>query len=1092
MRTNRPILMGITMAALFSFSLVNSYFAECSETKYSLSTDDGLRLDLSDQGQVTGCWIGNDPLAMTGQGGFFIADYKRQPEPVNMLSNPGFEDGFEGWYCHSPGFQFIDSSVYHNGAASACIRITKDDGENSSSVTRLLAVKPNAKYRVSFWTMRENCAKIPNTYISEIDAAGNFIDPQIYVESGPVADNEWLFVSKDITTGPDTAEILVRTGIYQSTGTVWLDDFSVTEDKKEYIPVPGAVTDVTGNRLSFVNRIDDEQIEIRATATGGTDKIIIEGAIRNLLSAEGGTRNFSREERSIALSFRLPFDAAGWTWFDDNEESRIIGEDGIYQYVTPNVNPVLAGDGICSIYPYATVINGDRGLAWGIPLEKGPRIYTLGYDSAGKYMFVTFYFGLTAPGERHDTATFSFTIFRNLNPGWGMRAALERYYAFYPDSFKKRPTYEAYLNYTGAEKFIESTHQLELKPGGRRIEDASDFGEGYKFLYHFGGCYHYIFYPTNDSSEMPSDEDVLQFLNERVELEKEHPELAPYLPTSALLEKINKGADGKILYIEDTGWKAFNPNGPDGWGLNFYVNEDPGISDALKLKIQDRLNSYSSMYPGHEPFSACITGDAIEGYYGVGRRPSYRPEHMAASDVPLTFGCTNLEPAIANGIYSFHKNVLWPLSEEAQVVVCGNSNRYTQSFTLPFVDIPMMESDWDIGHPGRLERYMRSMLHNKIWRFWYNTSYPWSPATGDSIRYFFNRGLAYAAYPAVSTMEDADIETYRSLYRRYVPAIEKLNSAGWEPIPYVETDDAYVVVERYGSFNSENLFFTLRNYADDSKTVRVIFDAAGLGIPEKQIPGLYAYRLLDGNPIELVEDPLSLDTTVEGNGASAFGIGTAEGLARYALLEVDKGMNRVERLFGSELKSKKSRGNYTLSKITQLRQMIKRNIKSDDLLLSHFKAQQILDLLRSYMATTAPVDLAKLFFRMKSDLSQGTMALLNVDVVCEPVTEAFAGGEAVASMEIANHGVLPLSISEVEIISPWREVSHANRGAVVLPPVITPGERGVYTIKLSLPEAPRRSLLPFLICIKGSVDGKEFQVCRVIDVNIVSPIVKIR
>ena len=42
-------------------------------------------------------------------------------------------------------------------------------------------------------------------------------------------------------------------------------------------------------------------------------------------------------------------------------------------------------------------------------------------------------------------------------------------------------------------------------------------------------------------------------------------------------------------------------------------------------------------------------------------------------------------------------------------------------------------------------------------------------------------------------------ERDRPLFKRYIPLIRRLNTAGWQPITYATSSDASVYVERYGS-----------------------------------------------------------------------------------------------------------------------------------------------------------------------------------------------------------------------------------------------------------------------------------------------------
>jgi len=104
-----------------------------------------LRLELSDAGRIAGMQIGPTALPLIGAGGFAIADFQDQPPPVNLVPNPGFEDGARGWRL-SKG-QTLDRQVFHAGAVSARLEVP-GPSPGSSTLEVFVPVKPNTRYRV--------------------------------------------------------------------------------------------------------------------------------------------------------------------------------------------------------------------------------------------------------------------------------------------------------------------------------------------------------------------------------------------------------------------------------------------------------------------------------------------------------------------------------------------------------------------------------------------------------------------------------------------------------------------------------------------------------------------------------------------------------------------------------------------------------------------------------------------------------------------------------------------------------------------------------------------------------------------------------
>jgi len=662
--------------------------------------------------------------------------------------------------------------------------------------------------------MRRDCG-VTGAYVSERDDANKLTGTITQIgRTVPKADGVWHHLVWELRTQPATTRLNIRGDIYNSTGTIWLDDFLIGEVPDDiYTPIQGRAT-AAGDAVRITGGLPDTGLELEATLRGDDECIRVDGVVRDTTG----------DDRAVGVRFALPLDAEGWTWYDDASEARGIepAERYAYTYKTE------AGAGECSIYPWSAISGPDAGLTFALPVSQGPRIFVIEHNQRAPQTTVTFYFGLSADaGQNPSRAPFSFVIYRH-DPAWGMRSAMERYYRLFPESFVKRMNFEGYLNYANLESFDPVTHTV-----GHRyatLDDAGDFGEGYKFLYHVHGCYDFRMVPYDDPKR-PSDEWVISALSEMVEQEKDKPR--GYVPSSETLRKLVYDSEGHIRYIGDTRYfraqEGYNHNDWPGWGLNFRVNEGPDVSDHISQVCTAKLEDYAAT--DHLPWDACVTADAIEGYHSERYGLNYRREHWATTLLPLTFGRDSLAPAMSNNIWDFHHKYWWPTTDQHQVAIYGNSNGYHQIFTAPYIDVPMIEGMWDRDHWDRFERYLRAVSHHKTWRWWrvpgarggYGEDDP------EQVRRHFAAGLAYAIYPCMGVMGER-AEKYRAQFRQYVPAIEELSIAGWEPVPYATTD-AGVIIERYGSYEGGELHLALRNYSEEEVEATVALDLDGLGIP---------------------------------------------------------------------------------------------------------------------------------------------------------------------------------------------------------------------------------------------------------------------
>lgn len=1043
--------------------LLVAFLAEAALVAAPLSTGDGLAVDLADTGQVTAVRIGATALPLRGAGGFLIADFNHQPEPANLVPNPGFEQGTAGWPLAAS--QSLDTTVVHAGRASVRLQVP-GPAPAQSNLGVVVPVKPNTRYRVGLWLRREGVG-VCGAYSSERDDANRLTGKVTQTGPGvPREDGVWHPLAWELTTQPATTRLSLRADIYQSTGTLWVDDFFVQElSEGVYDAVPGHVS-MTGNQAAFRGALPGRGLELEATLT----------ADRECLRVEGEVRDLTGNDRALGVRFALPLDLAGWTWYHDAEERESIAAGPVLR----RTYNCVSGIGLCSVYPWSALAGPDAGLSLALPLSQGPRVFVIQHDQGRPETALTFYVGLSKDAGRHPSrAPFTFVLYRH-DPAWGMRSAMARYYRLFPESFVKRPVYEGYLNYADMERFDPATHRLVVTQK-IAIEDASDFGEGYRFVWHMHGCYDYRQVPYDDPKR-PDDETVFRLLGEMVEAEKARPKA--YTPSAETLRKIVFGPQGGISYIGDTKyWRAhegYNHTDEPGWGFNFRVNEDPDVSPFLADLARRRAEEYVQKNTGRRPWDATFTADAIEGYMSNSHELDFRREHFRTTLVPLTFGRDTLAPAMPNTIWDFHHKSWWPLTQEQKILTYGNANCYEQAFALPFVDIPMTEFDWDRAHPGRLDRYLRALAYHKIWRHWH----AWGPggyADTDPacVQAQFRRGLAYAVFPPVYCIptEGADIETHRAAFRQYVPAMEELSAAGWEPVPYARATGG-LVVERFGSFAAGDLHLVLRNQDAAAVETVVTLDRQALGIPPNA--ALCWIDILPRTPqVELFPGD-GLQCRVDADGTLALWVGTRDQAAQHGFRLALATLEKTERLFQTEM-GDLSRSLWSQATVTARQGTTATGAVALGLAES---LQGAAGQLGNAIKTKAPVDLAKLLFRVRAEVSLVPVALTGLRVRAERVLADRPRGEAAelpVRLEMGQGGQAraPADLAAT-VLSPWPTVAAAS------------GVRGLsadgFTATLQVPAEPERRLLPYLVMVSGRLNGSPCTVAVPVDLQTAAPL----
>jgi len=174
------------------------------------------------------------------------------PEEVvegNLITNPGFESGAEGWTL-GENVAVVTDDKLHSGSSALKV------DENGSSVLMMsqkVAVKPNTDYVVSVWYYCYANAAVNAAYFFDVDGAnpdyawegGTFVDQgrnRVYPGS---ALNTWNQAILKFNTG-SSEEVTVRLSNYRADGgQYYFDDIALVEygnnDAPDEPPVPDAL-----------------------------------------------------------------------------------------------------------------------------------------------------------------------------------------------------------------------------------------------------------------------------------------------------------------------------------------------------------------------------------------------------------------------------------------------------------------------------------------------------------------------------------------------------------------------------------------------------------------------------------------------------------------------------------------------------------------------------------------------------------------------------------------------------------------------------------------------------------------------------------
>lgn len=842
---------------------------------------------------------------------------------------------------------------------------------------------------------------------------------------------------------------------------------AATNREETFSPVRGTLQAVAKG-ARFQAAMPDAGLSLEAVFSRQESCLRIDGAI---LDTTG-------RDRSVAVRFALPWNANGWVWGHDTEEQQRIQPGELLR----RTYKCQSGFGECSIYPWASVSGDDEGLSLAIPIDQGPRVFLLQHDPTSHELSVTFFFGLSADAERNRSrGPFSILLFSH-DPAWGMRSTLDRYYRVFPAVFAKRHPHEAYLNYGNLERFDPATHELVIDHKSR-IPDASDFGEGYVHLDHVHGCYQYLQTTLRNPDQKPSDEEVLQYLASPAAAS--FISARRYIPYGEFEKRIVWDANGRIAYIGDSKFfqarEGYNQTDSAGWGLNFRVTEDPDISPFLAARAWDRAAAHTRA-PNRRPWDAMLSADAIDGYFSNSQCLDHRRDHFKTTLVPLTFDAQTREPALSNTIWDFLHKAWWPIATKGRLVISGNANTYEQLFTAPYTDNLLLENDWDLKHPGRLDRYVRAIYGQKICRFWrvWDRHGNYGEQDPGNVARHFTRGLAYGIFPSVYGTQAAapsGIEPFRAAYREHVPVLEQLSAAGWEPVPYARATNG-VVVERFGSFEGGDLHFTLRNYTPAKVDALLALDRDGLGVPESANLRVAALLPVAAGHVAVSTDPLPISIAAEG--VVVVWVGTVDQASQRAFRLAEMTLQRVERTFGDELDATK-RG--LSAQWSQARALVKRG-RQAAAGSGPALARQFDDAVRGFerdFKTSAPVDLAKLLARARAEAASAASAAIGVESRTPRGPIRATPGQAISIPWRIRAGAAAMEITDARATTPFSAISNTVREKLPAASLAV-GDCWDCDVEMTIPTDLPRQLIPVELVLDGRVASGPFRVSTVIDI----------
>lgn len=512
----------------------------------------------------------------------------------------------------------------------------------------------------------------------------------------------------------------------------------------------------------------------------------------------------SGEDRGLLVRFALPIRAEGWLWWDDMDSARKIGTAGTFEQSQGirefaslpewRDKPALRM-GSHSVN-FCNVITGPVGLCYAVPLDE-PRIFRTGYDAERGLFYIVYDLALAPQTDPPGTAELSFYLYR-CDPDWGMRSALDRYYRLWPQFFAKHVEKEGMWMAFSKLSEIDNVNEFRFAFQEGAPEPGYDDELGVYSLTYFthAGMFANIPDYNPGADPEPSYQRQLDAMREQFRRSTGSAEI---FDASGLHD-----AEGK-LSIKRTAVYGH---------IIAQYNLDPELpyGEHMLQRIPGVFQSYRER-----------RGGRLDGFYydGITTGVNYRRDHFKHAGYPPTWDPVHKKPFVYNYFSSveFAREVAERLHRDGKITMM-NGAMGSSFYTAPYLDVMGAETGLRINRSSF--NYVRSICRQKPFVTLLKGNF--SQLSEADFALFMKRCTAYGVFPGFFDWPPSGLgpgsrywdhalwyERDRPNHRKYQALCRQLAAAGWEPLTLARSSDGSLAVERFGSAENGEVFFTVLN-----------------------------------------------------------------------------------------------------------------------------------------------------------------------------------------------------------------------------------------------------------------------------------------
>jgi len=590
-------------------------------------------------------------------------------------------------------------------------------------------------------------------------------------------------------------------------GKVWFDDFEAHAfDRKalfdgQELKAPTMSSNSFGGRW-YVRDVATGSSLVPLRAGSVVDGIKVTG----LKTTAGGkiincsVRNVSSHTRCVTLYYAERFDGQDPRWWNDVRDRQPVGDDVEYG----NLEQTAVGaNGHRSLYPFGCVTSNVKGRALSIPPSVEPCVHRIVYNRGARILFAAFDMALTPAGDRtgHDRTSVGVARY-DVDPAWGFRDAAAKFYALFPEAFKRRSTKEGiWMPFTAPSK-IEGLADFHIAyhEGDNSVDEDKKNGI-LSFRYVEPMTY---WMPMAKSVPRTYDAALAQIETQAAKPVK-NPHATDYQrdpvrQSQSVLYSGTRDMSGRLnVSFQNAPWCD---------GAVWVMNPDPHLTAPAGKWTKARLNQLGepSFDKANQPDGEFL--DSLEMWPDT---LDYGNASLRSAPETLTFTPDTFRPVIPTwfSVYEATKSLSNDLHRHGRLLM-ANAVPWTFTHYGPLLDIMGTETNMYtdgqfVGEDDSRFNLRRTLCYHKPYLLLMNTDF--SKIDNAEIELYFQLCMFYGVMPSMYSANAASDPYWenptfynrdRPLFKKYLPVIEKISAAGWEPITWAKSDSPAVWLERYG------------------------------------------------------------------------------------------------------------------------------------------------------------------------------------------------------------------------------------------------------------------------------------------------------